>query len=252
MIKIVTAAMLLLSLLACTSASLTVNSVPEKARVLIRPVGGGELIEMGLTPTVVSNEKLKSAGADSGPIIVEVHKDDFLTESILITESSATDMKLDFALQLVDDQQGQGPGKGLESSQSLNQAIDRLFEVRKFIALESYNEALNRLNFIEQKWPYLSAVYELRAGIFFLQKKYKDALAAYSLAQKYNPNSVPIAQMQKTLEDQLGIDGRALAKKYERGRLPASKLISKKKKKKKKSKKQRSKKRRKSKRKRKK
>jgi hypothetical protein len=208
----------------CSSMTLTVNSVPEKAKVFVRPVGGGELTEVGVTPAVIGADKLKSAGGDSGPIIVEIHKDEFVVEKVLVTETSAADMKLDFALRLLDDQQGQGPGKGMEDAQNLNQAIDRLFEVRKFISLESYSQALGHLKLIEEKWPYLSATYEMKGGILFLQKKYRDALAAYSLAIKYNPASVSSSQMQESLEKQLGIDGEAVAKEYEMNRLPLGKI----------------------------
>lgn len=209
-----------LNLLGCSTMTLTVNSVPEKAKVFVRPVGGGELTEVGLTPAVVSSDKLKSAGGGSGPIIVEVHKEEFVVEKVLVTETSAADMKLDFALRLADEDAGKGPGKGMEDTQSLNQAIDRLFEVRKFITLESYSQALGHLKSIEEKWPYLSAAYEMKGGILFLQKKYRDALAAYALALKYNPTSVSSAQMQDNLEKQLGIDGQSLAKEYESSRLP--------------------------------
>ncbi|MCB0386125.1 MAG: hypothetical protein KDD43_12090, partial [Bdellovibrionales bacterium] len=181
----------------CSTVTLTVNSVPEKAKVFVRPVGAGEAVEVGVTPVVLSADQLKTADASSGPIIVEVRKDDFRTESVLVTEAAAVDMKLDFALQLVDKDQGQGKGSGnaIADAQSLNIAIDRLFEVRKFISLESYGEALNHLRYIEDTWPYLSSTYELKGGILFLQKKYRDALAAYALSLKYNPKSVPSAQM---------------------------------------------------------
>ncbi|MCB0392268.1 MAG: hypothetical protein KDD58_13330 [Bdellovibrionales bacterium] len=202
--------------------SLTVNSVPEKAKVFVRPVGGGELVEVGITPTVISADKLKSSGGESGPVFVEVHKENFKVEKVLVTEIAATDMKLNFALQLQDENTGlQGPGRGLEDANNLNQAIDRLFEVKNFISLESYDQALNHLKVLEEKWPYLSATYELKGGILFLKKKYKDALAAYALSLKYNPNSVPSKQMRDSLERQLGIDGDKLVREYEMKRVPA-------------------------------
>lgn len=203
--------------------TLTVNSVPEKAKVFVRPVGSGELVEVGVTPVVLEGQQLLAADAGSGPIVVEVHKDDFKIEKVLVTESGAVDMKLDFALQLKDSEQGnRGPGTGIADAQSLNIAIDRLFEVRKFISLESYGEALNHLRYIEETWPYISATYELKGGILFLQKKYRDALAAYALSLKFNPKSVPSAQMRDNLEKQLGIDGDDLARQYEMQRTPAN------------------------------
>ena len=213
----------------CTTASLTVNSVPEKAQVLIRPVGGGELVSMGETPLVLTRAQLKSNGADSGPVLVEVQKENFISQKILITESDAVDMKLDFALALSDKEQGlTGPGYTLGDAQDLNSAIDRLFEVRKFINLESYGEALIHLRNIESKWPFLSAVYEMKGGVLFLQKKYRDALAAYGIALKYNPKSVSSANMASTLEAKLGIDADKLVNEYEKKRLPAGKIKKKK------------------------
>ena len=212
--------------LGCSTMSLTVNSVPEKAKVLVRPVGGGELVEVGITPAVISAEKLKSAGANSGPIFVEVHKEEFKVEKVLITEVAATDMKLDFAMQLQDENKGLvGQTRGVEDVQGLNMAIDRLFEVRKFISLESYDQALNFLQILEDKWPYLSATYELKGGILFLKKKYKDALAAYTMSLRYNPNSVPSKQMRDTLEKQLGLDGDKLVREYELNRIPAARDV---------------------------
>jgi tetratricopeptide (TPR) repeat protein len=210
-------------MMGCASSTMTVNSVPEKAKVFVRPVGGGELVEVGITPAVISEEKLRSAGGESGPVFVEVQKEQFQPQRVLVTETAATDMKLDFALQLADENTGlQGPGRGIEDAQSLNMAIDRLFEVRKFISLESYDQALNHLKVLEQKWPYISAAYEMKGGILFLKKKYRDALAAYSMSLKYNPNSVPSKQMRDSLETQLGIDGDQLIKEYELNRIPAN------------------------------
>lgn len=207
----------------CSTATLTVNSVPEKAKVFVRPVGGGEGVQVGTTPVVLNRDQLKAADSASGPIIVEVQKDDFQPERVLVTEAAAVDMKLNFAMQLKDPDQGtKGPGNSLDDAQSLNTAIDRLFEVRKFISLESYNEALNHLRYIENTWPYLSATYEMKAGIFFLQRKYKDALAAYALALKYNPQSVASLEMVENLEKQLNLKSEDLVREYEFKRTPAS------------------------------
>lgn len=215
---------LFMSLVGCSTVTMTVNSVPEKAKVFVRPVGAGEATEVGVTPVVLSAAQLKSAGAESGPVIVEVRKESFKIEKVLVTESGAVDMKLNFALQLEDSETGTGKGAAnlMADAQSLNLAIDRLFEVRKFISLESYGEALNHLRYIEDTWPYLSSTYELKGGILFLQKKYRDALAAYALSLKYNPKSVPSAQMRDTLEKKLNISGDDLVRQYELERAPAS------------------------------
>jgi tetratricopeptide (TPR) repeat protein len=133
-------------------------------------------------------------------------------------------MKVHFALRRVETEQGLSAKNSIEDAQSLNLAIDRLFEVRKFISLESYDEAIKHLNYIEQTWPFLSATYELKGGIFFLQKKYRDALSAYSMSLKYNPRSVPSAQMRESLEQQLGVSGDELVREYEVKRIPASEL----------------------------
>src|SRR5690606_32299456 len=45
---------------------------------------------------------------------------------------------------------------------------------------------------------------------------YRDALAAYAMALKYNPSSVSSANMTSQLEAQLGIDGKKLANEYEK------------------------------------
>lgn len=236
----------------CSTSSLTVNSVPEKAKVFIRPVGGGELVSMGETPLVLSSDQMKASGAESGPIIVEIQKTDFKKQRVLVTESDSVDMKIDFALELEDGDTGlKGPGNTLADAQSLNMAVDRLFEVRKFIKLESYGEALKHLRYIENKWPFLAATYEMKGGILFLQKKYRDALSAYAISLKYNPKSVPAAEMTKTLEDKLGIDGSELAKQYVKknralASLEKSSSKSKKKKKKKRKSKRRKKKKKKS------
>lgn len=208
-------------MLGCSSMTLSVNSTPGKAKVFIRPLGAGESIPVGTTPAVFTRQQLLTAGAQSGPIVVEVQKEGFLTEKVLVTESAAVDMKLDFALKLDESAQSAGGKSALDDTQSLNMAIDRLFEVRRFISLESYGEALKHLSYIEENWPYLAATYEMKAGIFFLQKKYRDALAAYSMALKYNPRSVSSAQMRESLEKELGVSGDELVREYEVKRMPA-------------------------------
>ncbi|MEQ1875402.1 MAG: hypothetical protein ABL958_02070 [Bdellovibrionia bacterium] len=206
--------------LGCSSVTLTVNSTPGKAKVFVRPLGAGESLAVGTTPVVLTRQQLLTAGAQSGPVVVEVQQDEFITERVLVTESAAVDMKLDFALRL-ESELGGGQKTGVEDIQSLNQAIDRLFEVRRFISLESYGEALKHLSYIEENWPQLAATYEMKAGIFFLQKKYRDALAAYAMALKYNPKNVQAAQMRESLEKDLGISGDELVREYEVKRIPA-------------------------------
>lgn len=213
-----------LTVAACSSVSMSVNSVPGRAKVFIHPVGAGEAMPVGFTPLVLTKQQLTNAGAKSGPIIVEVQKDDYIPERVLVTETSSVDMKLNFALRRVESEQGLSAKNSIDDAQSLNLAIDRLFEVRRFISLESYDEALKHLAYIEQTWPFLSATYELKGGIFFLQKKYRDALAAYSMSLKYNPRSVPSAQMRESLEQQLGISGDELVREYEVKRIPAGEL----------------------------
>jgi hypothetical protein len=180
-----------LALTACSTTATHVSTSPPNARVVVRAVGSSEKKDVGETPITLSSEQLRTVHKDHGPIVVELSKPGYQTQSVLVTEYSGLD--LDIHQDLV-------PITGVGDSSVVNDAIDRLFEAQRLAKLNRLEEAVAVLNDVEKLSPELSATYELRAGIRYLQKKYSEALEDYTRALQLNPKNAEARRMQEALQ----------------------------------------------------
>ena len=82
-------------------------------------------------------------------------------------------------------------------------------ELDEAILRARFDDAIQQLKQVEAKRPQLAAAYELEGGIYYVQKKFKEALDAYTIATRINPKNPQSVRMRDLLEEQLG--KRALA-----------------------------------------
>jgi len=173
------------------ATTVTIQSTPDKADVYVTPLGSGQSKKIGETPMTIGGGDLVDQYGGSGPVAVELRKSGFSTERTLITELSAVDLTLAVELK---------PVTGLESHEAVNALMDELFEGQRLARAGRYDAALAKLGEVETRAPFVAAVHELKGGVFYLQKRYKDALDSYRKAAQYNPSNAEAVRMRNLLE----------------------------------------------------
>ncbi len=186
----------LLVLSACSTTNVSVDSVPSKAMVFMRPLGSSTLVQVGETPLQTNGEVLRTQMGSGGPVAIEIRRNGFKSAYVYLTESGAMDVDVKIELQ---------SENGLENLDRLDAVIDGLFEAQRLARAGQYDESLKRLEQLEQAFPTIGAVYELKGGVYYLKKMIPESLNAYYMAIKYNPKNTESLKMRNALETKLGV-----------------------------------------------
>jgi len=181
--------------LGCASPRLTLLTSPDKASVYAKPIGAGQRKLLGVTPLTIDHGKIETQYAGSGPVYVEFIKDGYLPYRVYITELSMiqTELRADLS-----------PQTGLEDQEGLNYIVESMFESQRLTKVKRYDEALKILSDVQAKAPYISGVYEMKAGIYFLRGAYRDAYDSYARAVLLNPKNADAQRMKNYLQTSYG------------------------------------------------
>lgn len=177
-------------------SSLSLNSSPPKAVVSVRTGKGGEFRRLGQTPLLLDSNAVSEISKETGPFTFEFSMPGFSSKTAIVADL-VTDLSI--ALELKPEI------KAADNSAKVNESIDALFETQRFIRAGRYEEAHRRLDDIEKKTPGLAAGFELRGGLYFLSKRFRESYDAYSQARTLNPDSIEAQKMCKNLEKILGL-----------------------------------------------
>ena len=187
----------LVGLTACSGPTIIFESAPEKAEVLAHSAGlGGEFKSLGQTPLTLSASEITNRLGGSGPAYVEFKKDGYLSNKILITDLTSASLTVNTEL---------SPSNGLEDITHLNTLIDQMFEGQRLARAGRHEDALRSLSELKKHFPQVAAIYELEGGIYYINKRYKEALDSYGLAMRFNPKNMTTVHIHDTLETVLGI-----------------------------------------------
>jgi tetratricopeptide (TPR) repeat protein len=187
---------------ACSTAKITLLSSPSQAEVYVAALGDRKAKLVGETPIKMTSTDLSKAYGGAGPITLEFKKDGYSTVKTIVTDIGAIDLTINMDLP---------PSSGLEDQVRLNLVVDSIFESQRLAKVGRGDDALIRLKALEKEAPHLAATYELEGGIYYLQKKYKEALDAYTLASNYNPKNPQVLRMRNYLEVSLGVRKREIS-----------------------------------------
>jgi tetratricopeptide (TPR) repeat protein len=183
----------LIVLTSCASnTTVSIKSNPEKAKIYVSDFNSDEKKYLGETPYSGTSKDIKTMTNGSGPVFLTLEKDGYFSQRIFVTELNAAEMAVNLSLK---------PERAIEESFSLDEVISGLFESQRLVKSKRYEEALSLLAKLEEKAPYISIIYELRGGVYFIQKNYTGALEAFSLALKYNPKNVEARRLKNALQE---------------------------------------------------
>ena len=179
----------------CSTAKFSLGTNPDKADVYAGTIGGDKPKLVGQTPISMKASQLKSEYGGTGPFMIEVRKEGFQNVRTIVTDLGASDLTLNLELP---------PDITYEQMSGMNDAIDLMFEGQRLARAGRFNDALKELKLVQEKRPQLAAAYELEGGILYVQKKYREALDAYTVATRINPKNPSSIRMRDLLEEQLG------------------------------------------------
>lgn len=173
-----------------------VTSSPDGAEVFARSVKSDTYSKLGVTPLVLETSQIKDESLKEGPIYLELRKDGHEKSNVLVTEMSAQD--LDIFLKLTAQEK-------LKDARRFDEVGNNLFETQRLIRLQNFEEAHKEIDKILKDYPELSISHEMKGGIFYLEKKYKEALNSFRIAYRINPTNQVAKRMKSILEQQLGV-----------------------------------------------
>ena len=179
-----------------SSASLKLQSNPGTAEVWIAPLDGTNPKRLGETPLLIQSDDAQKVAGTTGAVVLEFRKDGYVTSRSMITDLVPADISITAQL---------NRSTGLENIEALNGVVDRLFEAQRLVRAGRLEDALKLADGVEKDAPELSAVYEIQGGIYYLQKKPKQALDAYQSSIRFNPKNTEALRMRNYLMAQLGI-----------------------------------------------
>lgn len=183
----------------CTSSMIRIESVPDKAEVTVSILGGNKRQVLGTTPL---NQTEIPAEFKGMPVSLEISRQGFLTETIIVPDLSGINIDLRKTLTSIEAASAQDKIAAIEKT---NRAVDLLFDAVNKAQMNNKDGALRTLAEVKSKQPDLSATYEIEGNIYMMGGDYKSALASYTEALKYNPDQINLLQMKARLEKMLGI-----------------------------------------------
>jgi hypothetical protein len=176
-----------------------IESVPDKAEVAVSILGGNKRQILGTTPLNQVEIPPEFKGI---PVSIEISREGFLTETIIIPDLSGVNIDLRKNLTSIESATAQEKVARIEKT---NKAVDLLFDAVNKAQMNNKEGALKTLAEVKSKQPDLSATYEIEGNIYMMSGDYKSAIVAYTEALKYNPDQINLLQMKVRLEKILGI-----------------------------------------------
>lgn len=179
---------------ACSSSTVRLESSPEKAKVTLIQMGTNKRHELGVTPIADTEVPKEFQGM---PVMVEFSHAGYATETILVPDFSG--IKVEIKKNLVNLQAANVEDQ-VTRIQSMNEAIDKIFEAIRKVQVNKREEALKLLNDLKASHADISAIYEIEGNIYVMNNEYQKALESFNEALKYNPTQINSLQMKARLE----------------------------------------------------
>lgn len=175
----------------CATSSLRITSVPEGADVTMVQSDGNE-IKVGKTPLTLSSETV--AGVLSEPMQFRFAKEGYLPQSAISPAFGALGGSGQIQMNL---SQTELPKICNDQSRRLETLAKGIAESSAMIQKKNFETAEQRLQMLTNDFPTVAVIFDLQGNVFFLQKKFDQALSAYRKSYSLNPTN---AQTQAVID----------------------------------------------------
>jgi tetratricopeptide (TPR) repeat protein len=185
---ILSSALLGLAGSACSTSRLDVHSEPEGADVVALPKGQTP-IKLGVTPLTVNQDSHPELF--SSELRLQVTKDGYSTESILIPHSSlGTETRLDLNLP-----ESKLPSSCSQSEQIINEITQKLAQSQLLVFRKNFSEAKQQLLDLSNRYSNVAVIYTLLGNISYVEKNLTAALDYYKRAKALAPENIETNRM---------------------------------------------------------
>jgi tetratricopeptide (TPR) repeat protein len=172
-----------LTLFGCSTAVVVVKSEPSDAEVSTREPRSGARKSLGKTPLRIDSENLfnlPSSLATSDGTFVEliINKEGYESGHYFVPTEALARKEVDLDIKLFPGAQEDGVARNL---------LEALFSAQRFAELGEFEHAQAEVDKALGMSPGFPRAYTMRGSIFYLQKRYADALKAYEQALVLDP-----------------------------------------------------------------
>jgi hypothetical protein len=170
----------------CATPKVALFSNPPQAKVFARSLRDGREQLVGETPLKISAKEVETVNGGTGPVAISFRKDGYESKDVVLSEVGVDDLMVSAELT---------PQNGLADQQTINFVVESMFESQRLVRIKRFDEALRLLERLQTLAPQVASVYELKGGVYYLTRRYRDALDSYTLAVKYNPKNAETLRM---------------------------------------------------------
>jgi tetratricopeptide (TPR) repeat protein len=140
----------------------------------------------------------------TGPITVEIEKEEFIPSTIIITDAGNANIDINQKLNPLPKVNDADKATGnLQDSIALNKNLEQVFEAQRLVRVGRTDEAMDLLEKVNNNYPQLASIHEMKGGIYYLQKSYAQAQDEYKKVISMIPENVIAQQMLKKIELQI-------------------------------------------------
>lgn len=203
-----------------SNTSIKVNSNPPDAEVYMKTMNQNERQLVGKTPLVQESIEAVLKTKPQGPLYIEIEKADYIPSTILVTEVGSGSIEISRELKPLQKKEASAEGQNSKEANqekllSLNKGLEQLFEAQRLARVGRLDDALKTLDEAGKLLPQVSPIYEMRGGIYYIQKDYRKALDEYQKALVVNEDNPSTIKMIQRLNGQLGIQSNTSQQKTE-------------------------------------
>lgn len=172
----------------CSSAMLSVRSVPEGAQVLIVSEGR-QPVNIGKTPLTSDQQKLLAQGGKS--VQLQIQKEGYYSESFLIPKNIfSSNIQISSVLR-----EHKTPNSCTQQTFVIGDIVKKVARAQQLTQTQKYDQALQLLNNLVIENDGLSVVYDLLGNVYYLSGQLQQALDAYEKSLQIDNNSAETQRM---------------------------------------------------------
>lgn len=170
-----------------------IKSTPSDAEVSVMQPGRSDAKPLGKTPYEGKLSDLGSA-ANNGPIVVQIKKPGYMTQSLFIPNASGSRIEFDTNLKPVN------PG----SFSDMNKIIKLVLQAEREIMTKQLDDALKTASSIKAMNDNIAMAWDIEGAVHFLKGDLSKAKVAWLRSLELDPENPETTKMLSKIDQQLG------------------------------------------------
>ncbi len=173
--------------------TVAIRSSPADAEISLMQPGRADPKPLGKTPFEGKLGDLGSA-ANSGPIILQIKKPGYITQSLYVPNASGSRIEFDTNLKPVN------PG----SFADMNKIVKLVLQAEREIMMKQVDEALKTASNIKAINDNIAMAWEIEGAAYFVKGDLAKAKVAWLRSLEIDPENPETTKMLSTIDEKLG------------------------------------------------